>query len=117
MGSRATVRKGPLLPDPLDGLWTADRLQRDLVSPARRFVCFASVPGYVGQANIAYGSQQVNNAASEPEGSHAREKSIAPSKLLEEAHDERVDSRATGAAGENDPPMETVARCDRAKDA
>ena len=75
------------------------------------------VAGYVGQANIAFGSQQVNNAASEPEGSHAREKSIAPSKLLEEAHDEqRLDTRATGPAGEADPPMEALAKCDRAKD-
>ena len=75
------------------------------------------VAGYVGQANIAYGSQQVNNAASEPEGSHAREKSIAPSKLLEEAHDERVDSRATGAAGKNDPAMAAVEDLNRTKNA
>ena len=31
----------------------------------------SEVVGFVGQANIAYGQQQVNNAAPEPEGSHA----------------------------------------------
>ena len=73
------------------------------------------VAGYVGQANIAYGQQQVNNTAPAPEGSHAREKSITPSKLLEEAHDERVDSRATGAAGKNDPAMAAVEDLNRTK--
>ena len=76
------------------------------------------VAGYVGQANIAYGQQQVNNAEPVPEGSHAREKPNAPSKLLEQGHDEqRVDPRATGAAGRADPRMETVGKCHRAKDA
>ena len=74
--------------------------------------------GYVRQANIAAGPQQVNNTAPAPAGSRAREKSNTPSKLLQEGHDEqRMDIGTTGAAGENDPPMETVARCDRAKDA
>ena len=73
--------------------------------------------GYVKQANIAHGHQQVNNAPSAAgDTSREREKPNAPNKLLEVGHDERLDTGATCATGEADQAMETVATRDRTKD-
>ncbi len=74
--------------------------------------------GYVRQANIAHGHQQVNNAAS-PAGdtSRPRENVDLQSKLLEENSGERLDIGAAGAAGRANPAMATLGEGDRTKDA
>lgn len=72
--------------------------------------------GYVAQANIAHGPQQVNNTpSSTTEASRARENSNLQNKLLEEKNGERLDTRAAGAAGRADPAMATVGKVDRTK--
>lgn len=59
---------------------------------------------FVKQANI--GNQvQINNAGSP---SHARKNKKTPNELLEVEHGERLDTRATGAAGGVDPTMAPV---------
>ena len=72
------------------------------------------VMGYVKQANIAHGPQQVNNA---PDVSRTRENQNPKSKLMEQKDGERLDTGTTGAAGKADPAMATVGEIDRAKDA
>lgn len=74
--------------------------------------------GYVKQANIAQGPQQVNNGT-EPvsEAPRPRENENPQSKLLEQKDGERLDIGATGAAGRVDPEMATVGKIDRTKDA
>jgi len=74
--------------------------------------------GYVRQANIAHGHQQVNNAAS-PAGdtSRPRENVDLQSKLLEENSGERLDIGAAGAAGRTNPAMAPLGKGDRTKDA
>ena len=74
--------------------------------------------GYVRQANIAHGPQQVNNAAS-PAGdtSRLRENVDLQSKLLEENSGERLDIGAAGAAGRTNPAMAPLGKGDRTKDA
>ena len=74
--------------------------------------------GYVRQANIAHGHQQVNNAAS-PAGdtSRLRENVNLQSKLLEENSGERLDIGAAGAAGRTNPAMAPLGKGDRTKDA
>lgn len=59
---------------------------------------------YIGQANIAHGHQQINNG---PGGSRAKKRKSAPNKVLETS-DERLECRATTAAGRIDPALETV---------
>ncbi len=57
--------------------------------------------GYVGQANIAHGHQQVNNAAlTAGVTSHVRENSDLQSKLLEENDGERLNIGKAGTAGQ-----------------
>jgi hypothetical protein len=74
--------------------------------------------GYVKQANIAHGPQQVNNAtAPGSQASRARENPNLQNKLLEEKDGERLDTGATGTAGKADPAMATVGAIDRTKDA
>lgn len=65
---------------------------------------------FVGQANIAHGHQQVNNAPS-----CAEEPGKTQSKLLEEKHGKRLDSRKTGAAVGTDKGVETLEAVQRAK--
>lgn len=70
-------------------------------------------PGLViaRQANIAHGPQQVNNAPHPPNaGAHAQAREIQsePSKVLEQSHGERLDTRAAGKAVGSDPAMATV---------
>ncbi len=74
--------------------------------------------GYVRQANIAHGPQQVNNATSTAgDPSRARENANLQSKLLEENSGERLDIGAAGAAGRANPAMATLGESDWTKDA
>ena len=88
--------------------------------------------GYVKQANIAHGHQQVNNAASgtaTDDASPAREtpdvqnKLLEKSddhvqnKLLEKSDDQRLDIRAEGAAGRVDPALAPLGKVDRPENA
>jgi hypothetical protein len=66
--------------------------------------------GYVKQANIAQGHQQVNNAP------HAREKQNPQNKLLEKQNGKRLDTSTASKAIEEDSAMETVGAINRAKD-
>jgi hypothetical protein len=59
---------------------------------------------FARQANIAHGHQQVNNG----EPTRAREIQSEQSKLLEQTHGERLDTGATGAAGNADTHLEAV---------
>jgi len=72
------------------------------------------VMGYVKQANIAHGPQQVNNT---PDTPRARENENSQNKLMEKKDGERLDTRATGKAGKADPEMATVGEVDGAEDA
>ena len=72
--------------------------------------------GYVRQANIAHGHQQVNNAASgtaTDDASPARETPDVQNKLLEKSDDQRLDVRAEGAAGRVDPALAPLGKVDR----
>jgi len=74
------------------------------------------VMGYVRQANIAHGPQQVNNTS--PPGSDspvAGENPNAQNKLLEENDGERLDPGTTSAPGRVDPAMATVGKVHRPK--
>ena len=74
--------------------------------------------GYVGQANIAHGHQQVNNAPSiVGEAPRTRENGNPQNELLEAKDDERLDTGATGTAGQADPAMATLGPVHRTKDA
>ncbi len=74
------------------------------------------VMGYVGQANIAHGPQQINNASAEPDrASRAKEKSNLKNKLLEENDGERLDFGTTSTPGQVDPAMATMAEVDGAE--
>jgi hypothetical protein len=73
--------------------------------------------GYVHQANIAHGPQQVNNAATAPHGApRARENPNVKNKLLEEKDGERLDPGTACAPGRADPEMATVGEIDGAED-
>lgn len=72
--------------------------------------------GYVRQANIARGHQQVNNAPSTAgDNSRARENTDVQNKLLEESDDQRLDIGAEGAAGGVDPAMAPLGKVDRSE--
>ena len=76
------------------------------------------IMGYVGQANIAHGHQQVNNAPSTAgDTARPRENADLQSKLLEENDGERLDIGEAGAAGQADPAMAPMGEVDRTKDA
>jgi hypothetical protein len=68
---------------------------------------------FVRQANIAAGSQQVNNGV---RPSRAGENEIPRSKLLEAEHGERLDARTTIPASAANQAMETVDAIDRTAD-
>jgi len=75
------------------------------------------VVGYVRQANIAHGPQQVNNAPAAPDGApRAGENPNLQSKLLEEKDGERLDFGATCTPGQADPAMAPLGEVDRAED-
>lgn len=74
------------------------------------------IVGYVRQANIAHGHQQVNNdRAAQGDGPRARENENLQSKLLEETDGERLDTGAAGAAGGADPAVVPVGEVERAE--
>jgi hypothetical protein len=70
--------------------------------------------GYVRQANIANGPQQVNNGTTDNEP-RARENQNQENELMEQK-DERMDTRTKGAAGKANPAMATVGEIDGAED-
>jgi hypothetical protein len=65
---------------------------------------------FARQANIAHGPQQVNNGLP----SHAGEKAIPQTKLLEVEHGERLDTGAASSAGRANQAMATVGAINRA---
>ena len=75
------------------------------------------VAGYVKQANIAHGPQQVNNGPT-PEAETSRTgKSInPPNELLEKKDGERLDIGAKGTTGRADQDMAPVGKVNRTKD-
>ena len=73
------------------------------------------VMGYVRQANIAHGPQQVNNATPD-DTPRAGENENSQNKLLEKKDGERLDTGTTGATGHADPAMATLEEVDRAED-
>jgi len=77
--------------------------------------------GYVRQANIAHGPQQVNNASAAPDNtsdnaSRARENPNLQTKLLEKTDGERLDPRTTGTPGRARPSVATVGEIDGTED-
>ncbi|MDD5579043.1 MAG: hypothetical protein PHY16_07145 [Methylobacter sp.] len=64
---------------------------------------------FAQQANIAHGSQQINNGIP----SRAEEQAIAPNKLLRESPHATLDTGRTIETGAIDSPMETVAAVHR----
>jgi len=75
------------------------------------------VMGYVRQANIAHGPQQVNNASTAPEdASRTRENKNPQNKLMEKKDGERLDTRAKSKTGKADPEMATLGEIDRTED-
>jgi len=73
--------------------------------------------GYVKQANIAHGHQQVNNTPSVPNStSRAGINPTLQNELLDAKDGERLDTGTTGAAGGANPTMETVGTVHGTKD-
>jgi len=74
------------------------------------------VAGYVKQANIAHGPQQVNNApAAASEAPRGRENANPQNELLEKKDGERLDPGTADAAGRANPAMATLGEVDRAE--
>ena len=63
---------------------------------------------YARQANFANGPQQVNNHV------HAGENKNQPSEVLEQGHEQRMDTGTQSQAGGSDTELATVAAGDRA---
>jgi len=75
------------------------------------------VAGYVRQANIAHGPQQVNNASNAPAGApRAGENPNLENKLLEEKDGERLDPGTACTPGRADQAMATMGEIDRTED-
>ena len=74
------------------------------------------VMGYVRQANIAHGPQQVNNGVHEDEP-RARENRNQQNELMEQKDGERLDTKTPSTAGQADPAMATLGEIDGAEDA
>jgi hypothetical protein len=72
------------------------------------------VMGYVRQANIAHGPQQVNNGTCD-DTPRTRENQNSQNKLMEKKDDERLDIGTTSTAGQADPAMATVGEIDGAE--
>ncbi len=73
------------------------------------------VIGYVRQANIAHGPQQVNNGTLD-DMPRSREYQNSQNKLMEQKDGEWLDTGTTGTAGQADPAMATLGEVDRAED-
>lgn len=69
--------------------------------------------GYVRQANIARGHQQVNNGVAEP---RAEENKSEQNKLLEVNDGEWLDTGEAGSTVGVDPAVETVGKSDGTED-
>ena len=72
------------------------------------------VMGYVRQANIANGPQQVNNSTHDD--SRVQGNQNQQNELLEQKDGERLDTQATSSAGKTDPAMAAVGEVDGTKD-
>ncbi len=72
--------------------------------------------GYVKQANIAQGPQQVNNTSARDSASRARENPNLKNKVLEAKNGERLDTGTACTTGRADPAMATVGEIDGAED-
>lgn len=72
------------------------------------------VMGYVKQANIAHGPQQVNNGTPD-DPPRARENQNPENKLMEHKDGERLDTGTTGKTGKADPAMATLGEIDGAE--
>ena len=72
------------------------------------------VMGYVKQANIAHGPQQVNNGTPD-DPPRARENQNQQNELLEKKDGERLDTGTTGKTGKADPAMATLGEIDGAE--
>lgn len=73
--------------------------------------------GYVKQANIAHGPQQVNNASTAPDNiPRAGENPNLQNKLLEKNDGERLDPGTVCTSGRADPAMATLGEVDGAED-
>ncbi|GAM53230.1 hypothetical protein EBME_1693 [bacterium endosymbiont of Mortierella elongata FMR23-6] len=66
---------------------------------------------FAKQANIAHGYQQVNNSIAPL--AHAEKLTIQSNELLEQQHEQRLDTRATGTATGFDSAMATLGKVDR----
>ena len=73
------------------------------------------VMGYVRQANIANGPQQVNNGVPDDKP-RAQENQNSQNELLEQKNGERMDIGTTGKTGKVDPAMATLEEVDGAED-
>ncbi|MCG8036120.1 MAG: hypothetical protein JAZ19_03695 [Candidatus Thiodiazotropha taylori] len=74
------------------------------------------VMGYIGQANIAHGPQQVNNSLeTESRDSDPDQGQNLQNKLLEENDGQRVDTRTTSASGQTDSAMAAMGAVKRPK--
>jgi hypothetical protein len=73
------------------------------------------VMGYVRQANIAHGPQQVNNGTSSDKP-YGRENQNSQNELMEQKDGERLDIGTTGKTGKADPAMATMGEVDGAED-
>lgn len=92
-----------------------------MLNPPRlsRLAIIKSPPemGYVRQANIAHGPQQVNNAqSSTSQASRTQEIQNLQNKLLEKKDGERLDTRASGTASRGNPAMAPVGEVDGTED-
>jgi hypothetical protein len=69
---------------------------------------------FVGQANIANGPQQVNNATNTRPPARTEQDQVSQNRLLEATNGQRLDTRTQGAAGDADPVLEAVGAVERA---
>lgn len=69
------------------------------------------IAGYITQANIAVGHQQINNG-----GSRTRENETEQSKLLEQTDGNRLEFGAAGTASAVDPRLEAVGAVNRSQE-
>lgn len=68
---------------------------------------------YARQANVTTGPQQINNGV---DPTRTRENQNSPNQLLGAVDELRQDTRASGSAVKDDPPLEAVAEIHGAKD-
>ena len=74
------------------------------------------IAGYVGQANIAHGPQQVNNCSQVGAVNETSESSFVQNKLLDDDNGKWLDSGEAGATGSADQGMATVGVLDGTQD-